>query len=167
MKADSDKGKGNWIDMGGLIAPQNEVEKILLHIEENKISDICAIQGLLKELHQSYYEFEWNWASELIEWRMKKSIDQVTIDEAIGLVEQWKKSVVALDQMLYNDARKEFQLSSMIGFGIDGDLQTQQADFEVVRGKFESNSLVGQIKNHIKTKTELGDRMIEELKACR
>ena len=68
--------------------------------------------------------------------------------------------------MLYNDAKKEFELTSMTGFGTDGDFNVKKADFEMVRGNFESNSLVVEILSHIKKKTALGERMLKELKAC-
>jgi len=80
-------------------------------------------------------------------------------------VERWKKSVVDLDRMLYEDARKEFTLSSMTGFGIDGDDEVKKRDFEQVRGDFEKNSVVLAILDHIKVKTELGDELIGRLRS--
>jgi len=46
------------------------------------------------------------------------------------MAEKWKKSVIDLDRMLYEDARKEFTLSSMTGFGIDGGPEIKKLDFE-------------------------------------
>ena len=109
---------------------------------------------------------EWNWTTDLLEWRLGKPIAEIEVCDIVGIVERWKKCVVELDQMLYNDAKKEFQLSAMTGFGIDGDLKTQQADFEMVRGNFENNSFVKEITSHIQRKTELGNRMLNELKEC-
>jgi hypothetical protein len=79
------------------------------------------------------------------------------------LVRKWKDSVIGLDQMLYEDAKKEFRLDSMTGFGMDGNKTTQKLDFDKVRGSFESNDFVKEIVNHIERKTILGDRMIEKL----
>jgi hypothetical protein len=50
--------------------------------------------------------------------------------------------------MLYEDARKEFTLSSMTGFGIDGGEEIKKLDFEQVRGDFESNSVSLQFRSH-------------------
>ena len=166
LAPDSDKGKGDWVDLSGLIAPKNEVKKILEEIEEGKISDTGEIQKRFEILHNSYYEYEWNWASELLEWRLKKSIQEMTAKDILTIVKQWKKSVIELDQMLYSDAHKEFKLSAMTGFGNDGDSETRLADFEMVRGSFEKNSLVMEIMSHIERKSRLGDRMVEELKRC-
>ena len=57
---------------------------------------------------------------ERIEEESGISIDKLSAENVIEIVEKWKKSVVDLDNLLYEDARKEFALSSMTGFGIDG-----------------------------------------------
>ena len=79
-------------------------------------------------------------------------------------MEKWKKSVIDLDNLLYEDARKEFTLSSMTGFGIDGGEEVKKLDFEEVRGEFESNSVVAAIKEHIKQKKALGEELINRMK---
>ena len=61
---------------------------------------------------------------------------------------------------IIEDAKKEFAATSQIGFGLDGEQETKQADFEAVRGKFEENSFILDIENHIVSKTELGDELI-------
>jgi len=75
-----------------------------------------------------------------------------------------KKSVIDLDNLLYEDARKEFTLSSMTGFGIDGGDEVKKLDFEQVRGEFESNSVVAAIQEHIEQKKALGDELIKRMK---
>ena len=65
--------------------------------------------------------------------------------------------MIRLDEMLYEDARKEFSLTSMIGFGVDGSDKEKQEDFEGVRGAFESQSLChGSPKSSIVVKRALG-----------
>jgi phosphoribosylformylglycinamidine synthase len=76
---------------------------------------------------------------------------------------EWQEAVVNLDKMVYNDARKEFDLNSQTGFGADGDRQQAQADFEEVRGSFESNSFVKAVLEHIERKSALGERVLEQL----
>ncbi len=84
--------------------------------------------------------------------------------DVISLTEKWKQNVVDLDQMLYDDAKKEFTLSSQTGFGVDGDKDVQVLDFEQVRGEFEKNPQVSAIKDHIIKKTALGEELIERMK---
>ena len=115
-------------------------------------------------MHGSYYEWEWTWAAERIEKETGKSLREFTSGDVIALVERWKKSVVDLDNLLYEDARKEFALSSMTGFGMDGGDREKMLDFEQVRGDFESNPTVSAIKDHIKVKSALGDELIARMK---
>ena len=91
--------------------------------------------------------------------------DRITIDDLISIVDRWQESVVRLDQMLYADAKKEFSLSAHTGFGVDGASQrTVEADFEQVRGEFETNPFVTEVQAHIQRKTELGERIKTMLK---
>jgi hypothetical protein len=78
----------------------------------------------------------------------------------VEIVELWKKSVVELDRLLYEDAKKEFSLNARTGFGIDGGEHARNLDFESVRGEFEQNTFVKEILEHIRRKTELGDELI-------
>jgi hypothetical protein len=87
----------------------------------------------------------------------------MTISDIKGMVERWKESVVSLDRMLYDDARKEFTLKSQTGFGSDGNEETRSQDFEVVRGTFENNQFVREILDHIERKSRLADIMLEQL----
>ena len=87
----------------------------------------------------------------------------MTREDAIRLIEIWKKAVITLDNMIYDDARKEFNLASKTGFGADGDKEQKEIDFGQVRGDFESNDFVRSVLDHIKAKTELGERAVSAL----
>jgi hypothetical protein len=78
-------------------------------------------------------------------------------------VERWQEAVVGLDRLVYEDAKKEFSLSSMTGFGADGSRQEKEQDFEQVRGVFESNPFVTAVLHHIDVKRALGDELIARL----
>jgi len=153
-------GTGEWVDLAGLIAPKKDVDELLDNVEKGKIASLEALSGAFTELHNSYYEWEWTWACERIEEESGIRVNNFTANDVIGIIEKWEKSVVELDNLLYEDARKEFTLSSMTGFGIDGGDEVKKLDFEQVRGEFESNSVVAAIKEHIKIKTALGDELI-------
>jgi len=88
----------------------------------------------------------------------------IEIEDIIQIIDSWKESVVKLDRMIYEDAKKEFSLPTHTSFGLDGDKEDRIADFEQVRGDFDSNIFVKTVLDHIEEKTKLGDRMIEKLK---
>jgi hypothetical protein len=163
----NDTGKGEWSDLAGLIAPKSEIEKLISDVEKKKINSMKKLAERVKQIHTNYYEYEWVWALDLYEKKYHKKISQITKKDLIELIHLWVESVVGLDKLLYEDARKEFTLSSMTGFGIDGDHEIKKQDFEKVRGTFEKNKFVKEILDHIQRKTELGQntiKMVEQLK---
>ena len=162
LRPDSEAGLGNWVDLAGLIAPRSEVTKMLNEIEKGQLS-LNDIQARLEQMHANYYSYEWTWALDKLEQVWGCDVEHVTLDQIRKTVEEWKRAVVNLDQMVYNDARKEFDLNSQTGFGVDGDREQAEADFEEVRGSFESNSFVKAVLEHIEQKTELGNQVLGKL----
>lgn len=165
LKPKHNIGQGEWSDLAGLIAPKSEINDLIRKIERKEFKSLVDIEQQFKDIHSNYYEYEWTWASELLAEKIGKSIDELTINNIVKLIERWKESVVGLDELLYDDAKKEFRLDSMTGFGMDGNKTTQKLDFEKVRGSFESNDFVNEIVSHIERKTLLGEKMIEKLKS--
>ncbi len=157
-------GQGEWCDLAGLIVPKSEVSNLLQKIELKELNNLQEIEQEFRNFHANYYEYEWNWASELLADTTGKSLENLKANDIIQLITNWKESVVGLDQLLYEDAKKEFRLDSMTGFGMDGNKTTQKLDFEKVRGNLENNDFVNEIVNHIQRKTLLGEKMIERLK---
>ena len=161
LRPDSEVGTGGWVDMAGLLAPKSEVTRLLNDIEKGL--SLVDIQKRLVEMHANYYSYEWTWALEKLEQVWGCSVENVTLAQLRKTVEEWKAAVVGLDKMVYNDARKEFDLNSQTGFGVDGDREQAEADFEEVRGNFESNSFVKAVLEHIETKSALGDKILGRL----
>lgn len=162
LKPDSEIGIGPWVDLAGLIAPRSEVKRLLDDIETGALS-LESIQERLIEMHANYYSYEWTWALEKLEQVWGCKVSEVSLEKVRKTVEEWKEAVVKLDKMVYNDARKEFDLNSQTGFGADGDRSQAAADFEEVRGSFESNSFVKAVLEHIDKKSQLGDRILAKL----
>ena len=164
LKPDERLGNGEWIDMAGLIVPKEAIKELMAQIEEGEIKSLKQINKYFRSLHQKYYDMEWTWAIEMLQKEEGKGIDQFTVADIIAIVERWKKSVITLDNMLYEDAHKEFTLSKKTGFGADGDDFTKQLDFELVRGDFENHEAVSAIKDHIVKKEALGNELIDRIK---
>jgi hypothetical protein len=162
LRPDSHIGLGDWVDMAGLIAPRSEVTRLANDIENGALS-LEDIQSRLEQMHAHYYSYEWTWALDKLEQVWGCPVEQVTVEQVLRAVEDWKDAVVKLDRMVYDDARKEFNLNSKTGFGVDGDREQAEADFEEVRGSFESNSFVKAVLEHIDKKTELGNKILGRL----
>jgi len=157
-------GAGEWVDIAGMFAPKSEISALISDIIEERITTLDEIESRFRQLHAQYYDMEWTWVAEHFADWWGKNIDKVTADDIIAIVERWRMSVVKLDNMLYDDARKEFSLTSKVGFGVDGTESRQERDFEQVRGVFESDPFVTMVLDHIRTKTLLGQNLVERLR---
>ncbi len=153
----------DWVDIAGLIAPKSEIISLIEKIESGSISRLREINAEFCKIYESYYEWEWDWAYPRIEEFFGVDIKQITHKQVIDIIEKWREAVIRLDKDIYNDAHKEFSLASMTGFGADGNRRDKEADFEQVRGDFESNSVVKMILEHIYKKGNLADEVIRQL----
>ncbi len=161
-------GKGDWVDLAGMIVPKQAISDLLDAIENKEIADVDSLHRRFVELNSEYYRFEWHWVYEVLENYYGISLQEADADQLSDLVRRWRESVVGLDKMIYEDARKEFSLSSMTSFGADGDASQQREDFMQVRGaSFESDPFVRTVKEHIEVKSALGDSALAKLAALR
>lgn len=161
LRPDMPEGAGRWVDLSGMIAPKGVVEKLLDDIEQGRVRDVEEVNRRFADMHSHYYDYEWTWAYGGIKSYYGIDPAAITREQVIMLVEKWKESVVQLDRLVYEDARKEFSLSAMTGFGADGDEHDKSQDFAEVRGgMFETNPFVKAVLEHIKVKTALGDNLI-------
>lgn len=164
LRRDNPSGAGHWLDISGLICPASEIEKLCDDLTEGKVRDVVELGSRFERIAADYYSFEWTWAYDAIEKFWGYDLAQITRSQAIDLIRQWKNAVISLDKLIYDDAGKEFELTSMTGFGVDGDKVRRDADFTAVRGGgFNENPFVLEVLDHIRRKGELGDRMIAKL----
>lgn len=147
-------GLGNWVDLSGMICPRTEIDRMIAEIKLGKM-DITEAEKRIREIHENYYEYEWTWACDKMVNHFGKSIGDLTKEDLVKLITNWYEAVLRLDKMLYEDAKKEFNLSAHTGFGVDTDDDDRNADFEAVRGKFEDNSFVKNCLQHMKNKEKL------------
>ena len=143
LKPTAAYGEGEWMDLAGLIAPQKAVSDLLDAVERGTLNDVAELNHCFADLHSQYYDFEWNWAYRVIEEYYGVSLDSVEPEKLVELICRWRSSVVALDNLIYEDARKEFSLTGM--------------------SDFESDPFVKSVRAHIDAKTNLADQVLSRL----
>ena len=143
LKPTAAYGEGDWMDLAGLIAPQKAVSDLLDAVERGTLNDVAELNHCFADLHSQYYDFEWNWAYRVIEEYYRVSLDSVEPEKLVELICRWRSSVVALDNLIYEDARKEFSLTGM--------------------SDFESDPFVKSVRAHIDAKTNLADQVLSRL----
>ncbi len=156
-------GLGKWIDLAGMLAPEEVVLQLLDDIEAGVVQSLDALDARFGSVHEDYPEYEWTWAAKVLQQQLGRTLDEMTADDVVELTNRWEKAVVRLDDLLYEDARKEFSGIVQTGFGVDGDEVARQGDFAAVRGTFEADGFVGQIREHIKSKTTLAGELLSRI----
>ena len=139
----SEYGDGEWMDLAGMIAPCKAVDDILADVESCKTAELDVFNRRIAALHDEYYHYEWRWACKAMEEYYGLRLAELSASELSKLICRWRESVVTLDRLLYEDARKEFSLSGM--------------------PDFESDPFVRSVKEHIEVKSSLADQVLEKL----
>lgn len=164
LAPDTKYGKGSWVDLAGMICPFEALKQLLESVENGSIQSLEEVNSGLAMLHQNYYNYEWTWAVDVLETYYGKTVNSFEIEDVITIVEKWLDSVLGIDKYLYEDAKKEFSMVKMTGFGVDGQNGARELDFAEVRGEFENNETVKAIKLHMEKKTRLGSEIIAAMK---
>jgi NDP-sugar pyrophosphorylase family protein len=155
---------GKWLDVAGLLTPEKHINSLLDDIENDKLPTIEAIVEKLKELHSNYSEYKWAWACDKINNMMKKYTDLSDAEKVLKMIEGWAAASSKLTALILADAEKEFGDIPRIGFGVDGDEKTRDADFDEVRGTYEGNSLVKQLKKQQETINQTAEEWKNKIK---
>ncbi len=163
LATDTALSQGKWLDVFGLIVPEQALEEILKAVEEEALNTVEQLAQKFQAVYELYPVYEWAWVVKNLERILVKSVDQVTGDDIAGLIAQWKKSVETLNGLILKDAQKEFADFSMIGYGLDGDRQVREADFRVVRGNYEDNSFVRGLEKDTVEKAKIADELIAKM----
>lgn len=163
LKHQSEIGTGEWVDISGLLCPKTEIEKLISNITTNNIS-LDKIQIQLTDLHANISEYSWTWALNILKMRLEKSLNDITIEDVILIIEKWKTATLAFNDIVLRDAKKEFNSISKTGFGLDGNENDKQLDFDATRGTFEENSFVKDILFQTNKTKEIADRLIASFK---
>ena len=167
LSVEADGGRGEWVDLAGLITPRTKVEELLKEIESGDIKSLEEIALRFRFFSENYEKWEWDWISGYLERETGKPAESFSAADIIPVIERWIKSINCLNEKLFDDAGKEFSVSSMTGFGIDWDEEDKLADYRQVRGIYDMNPVVETIRREVKEKSAIADEIIKMLESIR
>jgi len=150
-------GNGEWLDIAGCLVPKSFVDDFVKSIESGDIKTVEDFDGKICEAHRKYPKFAWDWCLYEIEKYYEKPISQMDRNDIVAFLDEWFCAVKELDEQFLEDAKKEYLDNMKIGFGIDGDSDSDTVceDFDSVRGKFEESEFVQKIASHLENKRTL------------
>lgn len=143
---DKSKLSKNWVDAAGMFISKHDYDDLLISISTDKLKSIGELNDRLMILESNYKDSSWAWCANLIEKRLNINIEEISKEQLSQLLTDWKDNSVKLNNMILKDAEKEFDQTSKIGFGIDGSEDSRDKDFEGVRGTFENNKFVIELR---------------------
>jgi NDP-sugar pyrophosphorylase family protein len=148
----------SWIDLGGMITTRTLADSLLDEIKSGRIKSTGELNEKLVNLNASYDDMAWNWSLSILAQKLGKEIRQIGEADFLKVIQDWKDNKIRLNNMILSDAKKEFDQSSKIGFGIDGDDAVRDKDFQNVRGTYEGNKFVkGILDENKKIETKAGE----------
>jgi hypothetical protein len=163
--ADADlRGVGRWLDWCGMLVPAGEARKLLTAVAAEKFADLKALEAALRDLYEQYDAWEWGWIADVFAKELGKCPEQITVADLKNAVNDWRKTATEALALILSDLEKEFNASVRIGFGLDGDRQAAEADFDAVRGSFDDNKYVKGLRKEceeIKTRTAALLKLLE------
>ncbi len=62
------------------------------------------------------------------------------------LLSEYVANKIRLNNLILKDAQSEFDKTSRLAYGIDGDETIRNLDFEAVRGTYDTNKFVKELK---------------------
>jgi hypothetical protein len=157
-------GTGKWLDICGLFSPVGKIDELVNSVKTRKTGSVDELHKHLASIYNNYDAYAWKWCSGLISRQTGENPENIPVDILIQIITDWKTNAIKLNNMILKDAEKEFDPGSKIGFGIDGDVNTRESDFQNVRGIYDNNKFVTSLQKESKEIEEKSDRLISILR---
>ncbi|HVT28979.1 MAG TPA: DUF4954 family protein [Lacipirellulaceae bacterium] len=141
----------DWLDIGGQLLPRTRLEHIAEEIVNDKINTVADLQRSLLSARNNYGEDVWLWCRNQAPASLGVTLDEITVAKAQELVARFSDQQQKFLRLVLIDAEREYDESSRIGFGMDGDAAARNEDFAAVRGTLAENSFVKELHAEIES----------------
>ena len=138
-----------WVDIGGQLMAQQRIVEFHDAIESGSINSVEAFNTAAQKIADSYGDDEWVWVKDAYKTVFGTDVDTMTKEDIAAVAETYLKTKSKFLKMVVIDAEKEFAELSQCGFGQDGTAEDVSTDFASVRGTYEVNSFVKDMKSTI------------------
>jgi NDP-sugar pyrophosphorylase family protein len=146
LAANGSDGTAKWVDICGLFAPEDKIGELIGSLRTGGIDSLEELQKQLASIYTSYDKYAWNWCFGYISRQAGADPENIKVSTLIQIIADWKTNSIKLNNMILKDAEKEFDASSKIGFGLNGDANTRESDFQNVRGVYDKDKFVSGLR---------------------
>jgi hypothetical protein len=156
----------DWLDVGGQLMPRARFESLRDSIETGEIDAVEALQTRLEEIRASYEADVWAWSGRQAKTTLNIDVAELSADQALECAMRYSEQQQKFLRLVLVDAEREYDEASRIGFGMNGGAaEARDRDFAAVRGTFEENSFVVQLKADIESIAKRCETVCARLKA--
>lgn len=134
-----------WTDLSGLLAPVEVVKQLEQDVIAGTVSSYDILLQRFADIASRYREYEWQYVYDAFTAEFGYAPCDITKDQALTLIDEWKKISLTAISAIAEDAKKEYSPTFHVSFGLDLPPEEAEADFEAVRGTAESNSVVKKL----------------------
>ncbi len=152
-----------WVDLAGLLTEKERIDNFCDAIVSGRVSTIEGIQNEFQKIHEEYEQKAWKWCVALLKKWKSTDVSDLKKEDLLRLLDEWKNSSVKFNNMILKDAEKEFDQLSRIGFGPDEDDSQKKADFENIRGDYETNKFISGIREKTTEIEKIYDKLLSQL----
>ena len=104
-------GKGNWIDLSGLLLPESEEERLISDIKNGTLQTIQEVIDRFEEINDHYREYQWTWTYDMI--LNYYGLDEITEEDAERIREDYIKARRIWIGEIRKDAEKEYAMGDV------------------------------------------------------
>ncbi len=151
-----------WVDVGGQLMPATRLAEMIDDIKSGIIATMDQFFARLDEIQAAYQQDEWVWVKSAyqrlagVELLPTATVLDSVADTLLANRNEFLEAVLV-------DATKEFDQQSSVGFGTDGLEDATARDFQAVRGDYDSNSFVRQLRQEIADTTARVEKFKQQL----
>ncbi len=150
---------GEWVDVAGQLMPRKRLKDLEDAIEAGTIATLDDFEACTRTIHECYRADEWAWVRRAYEKVFEAPLDGLDAERICQITAALRKVKGKFLNLVAADAQKEFSELSHIGFGQDGDSDDVEADFRAVRGTYEGNEFVQEIRQNIEKLRQQTERI--------
>ena len=139
----------DWTDVGGLLMPRERLRRIEAAVAGGELDSPAALDAAFAEAAAAYEADEWEWVRAVWRDRTGTSAEDLTPACLDEIEADHRKAAASFVRRILADAEKEFDPIARFGYGLEGGESERERDFAAVRGGFDDNSFVRQMRDQL------------------
>ena len=152
-----------WVDIGGQLMGKERLTELENAIENGSISTTSQFTQQLEKIENIYKKDEWAWVQQAYRQVTGTDLATATKEDIMTTAEMFLKTKTKFLKLVIADAEKEFGQLSHCGFGVDGADGDAEKDFDQVRGIYDENKFVKEMKSNVAQLQERIDTFRQKL----